>query len=254
MARAENNFRLKLSKEQKFNYYLPTCIMEVILLVALNYTIEYFYGDYEMWRFILANILFFIFAITIFIFQYKGLYLQKVDIQFSEDQFQEAIQRTVKELEWDIEINQEHFLQAYSIDWFSNALRGIVWGEMITIVKQDSILYFNSICDTNRRMSFFFLAQNKENKKVFLKNLSDAVNNVAEQKTVKDEWSLKRTLLRLIIYPFLIFMIIASIMAIIHPVSPKSVPYGFFGLILAATYFYVDFKLINKNQDNDKQD
>ena len=249
---AENNIRLKLSTKQKFNYYLPTWVMLIILLFALNSIIEYFFGHYEIGRFVWVNSLFVVLALIIFVFQYKGIYLQKIDIQFSEDQFQEAVERTKKELEWDIEINQEHFLQAYSIDWFSNILRGIVWGEMITIVKQDGILYFNSICDPNRVMAFFFLAKNKENKKVFLKNLSDVINNVAVQKTVKNEWSLKRVLIRLVIYPFLIFMILVGIMMIIHPINPKSAVYGVYGIILAITYFYVDIKLINRYKNKDK--
>ena len=249
MASTENNFRLKLSVKQKFSYYMPTCIMLIILLLVLNSIIEYFFGNDEMGHFILANLLFCALALIIFVFQYKGLYLQKIDIQFSENQFQEAIQRTVKELEWDIEINHEHLLQAYSSDEFSSG-----WGEMITIVKQDNILYFNSICDPDRRMTFFFIGKNKENKKVFLKNLSDVINNVAVQKTIDNEWSFKRILIRLIIYPFLIFIIFGSIMAIIHPINPKSVPYGVFGLILGATYFYADIKLIIGNRDKNKDD
>jgi len=74
------------------------------------------------------------------------------------------------------------------------------------------------------------------------------MNNQEEQEVdlnVK-EWTLKKILIRLVAYPFCLFMIVGGIFLLLRPINWKS---GFAGIGLiyfGVSYLYVDLKIIFK--------
>jgi hypothetical protein len=105
-------------------------------------------------------------AIAFYFIQKRRLRFKEVKIDYSEQEFQEALKRTVEEYNWQIELNDEAILRAYRPwNWTGS------WGEMITIVKDKDRLLLNSICDPNKLSSVASYGWNKRNINTFLKNL-----------------------------------------------------------------------------------
>ncbi|MDR0230903.1 MAG: hypothetical protein LBI82_02155 [Dysgonamonadaceae bacterium] len=78
------------------------------------------------------------------------------------------------------------------------------------------------------------------------------MNNKEEQEvdTNVNEWSLKKILIRLVAYPFCLFMVGAGVFLLLRPINWKS---GFagIGLIYFGTfYLYIDLKIILKKSNH----
>ena len=131
----------------------------------------------------------FLFLAIVFAYiQYRRLDLKEISVDYTDEQFQEAIRRTVDDLEWRIEKNQKNFFRAYRTSNWTGS-----WGEMITIQKYKGRLLINSICDPRTMSSVISYGWNKRNLKTFLINLSETIQDTPkepkkEEVTIKKEW------------------------------------------------------------------
>src|SRR5690606_1612091 len=81
-------------------------------------------------------------AIAFYFLQKWRLGFREVRLDYTNREFQDAMERTAREYEWQIELNNKKVLRAYRPwNWTGS------WGEMITIIKDKDRLLLNSICD-----------------------------------------------------------------------------------------------------------
>lgn len=93
---------------------------------------------------------------------------------------------------------------------------------MTTIIKEPDRLLLNSISDPNLRSSIISFGWNKKIIDTFLKNLFDVKNGISVQEKEsrpQKEWTLKKVLIRLVTYPFCLFLIGLGIYFILNPES-----------------------------------
>lgn len=183
-------------------------------------------------------------AILFFFIQRNQLKFKKIDIQYSDDEFKEAIERTVKELEWIIERNNKAYVRAHR-PWNWTGSRG----EMITIIRLKDGLLVNSVGDPEVWGSGLGYGWNRKNIRVFLKNLSDVKNQVSFKEITEvqeNEWSLKRIVVRLFMYPLCLGFIATGLFVIANPANWKSQGAGLAVIVFACYYLYADIKLIRE--------
>lgn len=190
-------------------------------------------------------------AITFYFILKRGLRFREVKVEYSDQEFQEAIERTAKEYKWQIELNDNKIFRAYRPWNWTGSL-----GEMITIIKDKDRLLLNSICDPNKRSSVFSFGWNNRNIDTFLKNLVDVKKDIPVQLKIErpeKEWTLKKVIIRLIAYPFCLFLIGLGMYAIFNPVNLKSQGAGVGLITIATIYLYTDLKMIFKNKSTNVQ-
>ena len=171
--------RLKLTQWQFITHYSLVFLLMIPNLLSIFSIIENAFGvyrgkaDVNDWY---ASFMFFSIVIfLLFIIQYRRLNFIKIEIIFTENQFEEAVRRTAKDLEWKILRNNKKMLQASRNNMFGSLL-----GELITIIKGEGFVLINSICDPNKWTNIFSFNRNQENVKIFLRNLSDVTNEKPE--------------------------------------------------------------------------
>ncbi|MDG1476652.1 MAG: hypothetical protein P8Q14_05870 [Vicingaceae bacterium] len=246
----KKNKRLKLTTIQTLTHYGIVIFLSLIVSLTIWSLIEIYVTDTYTGVLtageLIKSSLPFLFAAIIFaLIQNRRLNFKEVNLTYTDEQFQETIQRTIKDLEWRIDKNNKTFFRANRPWNWSGS-----WGEMVTIIKEKDGLLLNSICDPNHMSSVFSYGWNRKNIKTFLKNLNDVLNNrPAEIKIEKvtKEWSLKRILIRLIAYPFCLFLICIGFYAILNPISWKTPAAGIGAIIAAAIYLYSDIKILMTN-------
>lgn len=100
-------------------------------------------------------------AAVFYIIQKKRLRFREIKKAVDISSFMEAVEKTVKELEWDILSTKNDTIVAKSgFSWRS-------WGEQITIIWEKDRILFNSICDPDNKPSVASFGMNKVNRKVF---------------------------------------------------------------------------------------
>jgi hypothetical protein len=183
-------------------------------------------------------------AILFYFIQKRALKFKEIKINNTAENFKEAVKRTARQLEWNIENCNIHFARTFRPwSWTGS------WGEMITIIRTDNSILINSICDPNKPSSVTSCGWNKKNVNIFLANLNDVVSGVPEkiieeEKLPANEWTFKRTLLRIIIYPFCVFLIVLGVYMIIEPVNYRTPSAGLGAIVIATVYLYSDLKIL----------
>lgn len=100
-------------------------------------------------------------AIAFYINQKKRLKFKIICVVVDTDSFMNAAKETSKELKWEIiEKNSNLVIARSGFSWRS-------WGELITIVKDNDRILFNSICDPDNRPSIASWGMNKLNLETF---------------------------------------------------------------------------------------
>lgn len=246
--------RIKLTLKQRLTHY-----MIVIYLLFIPITISSFsiydlltnsdqkrISDDDLWIIIIVSVSL---AILFYLLQYHRLRYKKITLHFTEDQFQEAIRRTGSELNWKIQKNSHSLFRALvPINGFGN------WYSMLSIEKHKDKILMNSICDPNNRANAFSYRANRRIVSTFLSHLNESVLNLPEKRGVKDEcikheWGIKRTIIRIIAYPFCICLISIGLYELLNPINVRSIPSGIGTIIIAGTYLYIDLKIIIKNRE-----
>ena len=173
----KKNKRLKLTTVQTLTHY--GIVIFLLLIVSLTnwslieiYVTDTYTGVLTADELIKSSLPF-LFAAIIFAFiQNRRLNFKEINLTYTDDQFQEAIQRTIKDLEWRIDKNNKTFFRAIRPWNWSGS-----WGEMVTIIKEKDRLLINSICDPDHMSSAVSYGWNRKNIKTFLKNINDVLNN-----------------------------------------------------------------------------
>jgi hypothetical protein len=247
----KKNKRLKLTFYQLLTHY--GIVLFLLFIAALAgwdlveiYVTDTYSGVRTADEIIISLPFILVFVLIFSVIQYKRLNFKEFQILYTEEQFQEAIKRTVKDLEWNIQKNNKAFFRAIRPwNWTGS------WGEMITIKKGKNQLFINSICDPDHMSSIASYGWNQKNIKTFIKNLLDVLNNRPHEIEIEqeiNEWSAKSFLIRLLAYPICIIFIVLGIYIVLENLSIKSFFLGIIVIIIASTYLFSDIKiLITKN-------
>lgn len=240
--------RLKLTFFQTVSHYSIVIFLVIIWgyiaynLFEINVTNTYS-GVRSSNELILAGLPFLVGAIVFYFIQRARLNFYALTIKFSDEEFEEALNRTANELNWKFKYHQKKYTRAnrYS-NWTGS------WGEMITIIKDGDRLLLNSICDPDNIASVASYGWNRKNLKTFEANLKDTVNHIPVKKSTfplipENEWTLKNTVIRIIFYPFCLFLIGLGIYLISDSVNYMSVSAGIGAIIIASLYLYTDLKV-----------
>ena len=197
-----------------------------------------------------SSLPFLLLAVFFVFVQHRRLKFKEINVIFTDEQFQEALERTVKDLKWRIYRNSKTFLKAYRPWNWSGS-----WGEMVTIIKDKDKLLVNSICDPDNMSSVASYGWNRKNIRTFLKNLTDVLNNKPAEikiEKVTKEWSIKRIIIRLIAYPFCIFLIVLGVYMVLQPLTIRTVIAGIGAMTIASIYLYSDIKILTTKNDKQK--
>lgn len=240
--------RLQLTYWQKISHY--SIVFFLFALSVTPFVLNFFHGASIFSNEIIWFFVCFILAIMSFLFLKRRLKFRKIEIDYTDDQWNKTIERTAKELEWTIKNNNKNFFRAYrEWNWESS------WGEVITIIKLNDGFLVNSIGDPDKWGSDIFNTWNRKNIKIFLKHLSDVKNNISteednkQQKQPENEWSLKRIGVRLFLYPFGLF-VVALCVSMIILFNLRAMVSGSLGIALVGTIMYADVKLVLRQWRN----
>ena len=248
--------RLKLSRWQILDHYfivlfillIPTFMLYSLFEIYITKTYDGVMTADEIisiaWPWIIP-------AIAFYFIQKRQLRFREIKIDFTEQEFQEAVQRTVKEYEWQIELNNKTIFRAYRPwNWTGS------WGEMITIIKDKDRMFLNSICDPNKMSSVASFGWNKRNIVTFLKNLKEVKQDIPVQEKIEKpekEWTFKKIVIRLFLYPFCLFLIGFGVYMIFNPVNWKTQGAGIGAIVFASIYLYSDLKIIIEKKSTNAQ-
>lgn len=164
---SENN-RLKLSSMKLFWHYSFAILLLFIPLIAAFFmfqirVIKNYTGlsTFKDWLAILVYSS--IASAVLFFFQYRNLRFKIIQSNISLIKFEKIIEKTGKELQWNIHEKGENYLIA------ETGLSLTSRGERITIIKKNNSLFINSISLIG--LSFGF-GINKRNINAFIKQLN----------------------------------------------------------------------------------
>lgn len=244
--------RLKLNVTQTLSHYAIVLFLLFIPFFTLYDLFEIFVtktydGVRSATELMITGFPWIIPAIFFYFLQKKKLKFKEVSTSYSIADFEEAIERTVKELDLVIEFNRKNFFRANRpSNWTMS------WGEMITIIHTKDSFLINSICDPNNPSSIFSFGWNMKNMRTFLQNLQDVNNHKPPTVTITEkpinEWTFKRSIIRVIIYPFCLFFLILGVYMIFNPINIKSQIAGVGAISAATFYLYLDLKIITSKK------
>lgn len=248
----KKNKRLKLTTIQTLTHF--GIVLLLLFIVSLTgwslieiYLTDTYKGVRTADELIKSSLPFFALAIIFTIIQYRRLNFREIQVSYTDEQFQEAIDRTVKDLEWKVEKNNKIFFRAVRPWKWTGS-----WGEMVTIIKEKDRVLINSICDPDHMSSIASCGWNRKNVKTFLKNLSDVSNSKPQEikiEKVKNEWGAKRILIRLFAYPFCIFLIVFGVYMVLEPLTIRTIIAGLGAIVIASIYLYSDIKILTTKND-----
>lgn len=200
------------------------------------------------WYTPLASLPFFLIIIFCAIVQYRRLRFTEVVVTVTDEQFREAIQRTADELFW---VGYDDDVLRWKIDKNGGLFYRIYSAEMVTIIKENDRLLINSIHNPDGLNTFSpsygSYDWNKENVRTFLQNLSDILNDksvVAKVEEDKNEWSVKKIVTRLFLYPFSIFLIIFGIYITWYEQSIAAALIALGGAAIGGWYLFWDIRVL----------
>ena len=241
--------RLKLSFDQTLTHY-------IVVLFLLFYSGLIFWSlhdtDIDLTQkseLIILSVIFFILAIIFAFIQYQRLYLTEIKINYTEEQFQEAVKNVVADLNWRIENNNKKLFKAY--------IPTVFQGYTLTVIKYKDRLLINSIGNLSSRMPpLLSFKRNERNIKTFIKFLIDIIQGKyiepPKEITTKNEWSAKMILIRLFAYPFSLILIGLGIYTILIRLSMVTFIVGLGVIIIATIYLYSDLKILTRKKKQEK--
>ena len=244
--------RLKMSKGLILSHYsivLFLLFMPVLTIFSLIeiYVTKTYDGVRSSTELMITGFPWIVPALIFYYWQRRKLNFKEVEVTYTDSEFKDAVSRTVNELKWEIDLNNKKIFRASRPYNFTAS-----WGEMITIIRQPDKLLINSICDPNKMSSVFSFGWNKKNLQTFLKNLRQVKELMPETRLEKakpiNEWSFTRTIGRLLIYPFCLFLIALGIYMVLNPLSLRTQIAGMGAIAAGTFYLYLDLKIITSKK------
>jgi hypothetical protein len=162
--------RLELKGEVLFTHYAFLVILLLVPILNIIDIFEILTGTYDgnrtLTEHLTVSIPFIALGILFYFRQRQRLNFKEFKINHTDEEFQDALEMTVNELNWTIETNKKGYLRAHRdggwIDW---------WGEMITITYDNQTILINSISDPNTKPTVSSFGWDRKNVKTFIKNL-----------------------------------------------------------------------------------
>ena len=151
--------RLSLTKRQFVLHYFFVLFFPLIIIVSVQAFIHYNgFGKDEVQGLKTSTLKFVSYsALAIAIAQYMNLKMTEKLCDLTTTQFDEICELLVKEMHWCVEAKGENYIICTTpAKWYN-------WGTLITIVKNDDVVLFNSICDLHNRPSLTAFGQNARN-------------------------------------------------------------------------------------------
>jgi hypothetical protein len=188
--------------------------------------------------------------------QWRKLRFREYKVSLTSEDFEEALSRTKRSENWIITNHRKQFIQAIRPDELAGERIPILnndAGEMITIIKLPDSLLINSISDPNMKSASLLGRQNRTNISIFIANLRDVIKHIPEKVTIPEtpekEWTLKKIIVRLLLYPLCLSLITIGIWLIIETKLKAIIPSG---LIIAGAsiYLYTDLMIITKRKSS----
>lgn len=229
--------RLVLTYRQWFQHYyitfLPLVLMGIFIYLDTTIIKEFWILTFP------------IISLIAYLIQRKKLRFKEFNANCTKEDLIESFNRSSNELKWKVETTTD-YLQAYSDDPFN-----YFGGNVITIIPTENGLLINSVSDPRRRSVPFFSNWDNENIKIFIKHLKNVLNNQEDNKEYlipEKEWTTKRVLIRLFMYPFWIFVILMSVDLLSSSNDLRSSRAGIGGLIFGIGYIAIDLILIKRRK------
>lgn len=175
ISRMKSTKRIGLSKSQLFwHYSIVPFLLIVPILTTWNLIEYYVLGTYEGVRtpkelLTSGSYLFLIPAFILYFIQRARLRLKEYRIPNTNESFKGALEKTARELGWEVEDNKNEYVRLHrKWNWSAS------WGELITIIRDGDRILINSICDPDAFfISVVSYGWNKKNVKTFLGNLKE---------------------------------------------------------------------------------
>lgn len=162
--------RLHLNFWGLLSHYALPLIFIGLAAMSLFYYIQYLNGSYSgrpIMDILRTGSIFLILALLGIIIQNRRLKFNAVPINSTKEEIVAAIEKTAKKRKWFLKNRESGFYQFYTIGGFSTGS----WGELITIIVDKNVLFFNSICDPYNRPSVASFGQNRKHKNELFRNL-----------------------------------------------------------------------------------
>jgi hypothetical protein len=187
-------------------------------------------------------------SLFFFFIQRNKLNFKEFNANCSFDDLREAFRRTSSELNWQTKSNNNEFLSATFSDPFHHQ-------NIITIIPLKKGFLINSISDPREPVVPLIKTWDKENIRTFVKHLKHTINNIPENKDYlnpEKQWTKKKIIGRLILYPFWLIIISLSIYMLINPIWFKSIFAGILGFSFGVGYFISDIRNIIKRKEYER--
>jgi hypothetical protein len=239
--------RLKLTFYQTLTHYgIVFLLMVVPVIIVFDLVKEYFtetkIGVRSASEMMDVAIPFFILAIVVFFVQRDRLRFREIAIEYTDEEFREAVNRTKKDLGWIIRNNNRQLLKAERLfNWSAS------WGELITIRKFKNKLLLNSICDPDVSPSITSFGWNRKNINTFLTHLTNVINQVSYEEIpvrIKKEWSFINSVGRVLMYLLCLFIISAGLVVIFLSPDIRAIPLGLIVIYFGGFYIFLDLKVL----------
>lgn len=188
-------------------------------------------------------ILGFVSALLIYAWQRNQLKFREIYVEYSAEQFNRALDRTVRHLNWKVHRNNRHYLQAIH--------PGDISGHLITILKDKNKLYCNAILNPEEPFQIISLGWNKRAIDVFLENLVDVKEGIPfrlAEDNAPMTWGKNHFIIRLIGYPAAIGLVAFSIYLTTSEHELISDLIAIIPMALGITFFILDFFSRAKNK------
>lgn len=156
--------RLPLSGSQAFTHYTVVfsfaglSLFGIYLMLTSEDTASFERSLYGCIIFVALSLLF-------YVIQKRRLRFIVMDTILNRNQLQQVIDYVASRRDWKKTTQGEHHYTATSYDGFL----GGSWGEYITILFHNNKIYFNSICDPDKRTSVTAWGRNWEHARLFKK-------------------------------------------------------------------------------------
>lgn len=242
---------LKLTFLEALNHYFIVVVLILLgFLPAYDVIIYALNGDEAkavVFNESLTLSLFWFCAAIAFIYiQRRQLTFRKFIGTATDEELNQAFERTAKLHQWKQKKIKPNFYRAYHEDWFSP-----MKGEMITVLKINNEIWINSVCDLKSWSSVSSLGWNMHNVKLFFHHLNAVKAGrpvlPGEGPALKKKAS-RKLAKRIITYPVAILMVVIGVYYFFHGIG------AFRNFIAAAlilfpiAYILVDLKALNKKK------
>lgn len=158
--------RIKLTKEQLFWHFVSVPFVLIIPIHGVFTMIKNHNTtgviEYETFKLYSIPI-----AIALYFIQSRRLNFKKVIIQHNQTHFNNALNKTITILNCEVEVIKKDYARLHTKS------NGGSWGEMITIFRNNTSVYINSICDPDKRPSIMSYGSNKKNIQTFINSLKE---------------------------------------------------------------------------------